>query len=172
MVTFVLIYYPLTKSVAFLGNSHITRWYQYGFFDEPQGPISPLPNGVHVREVGEWFLRRIGLPLGDDEKQPPIRLRIDAEKKILPDNSHLDFSETDVIVIMARKWNRLILNEDELAQKLTAKFGYKTEFLRNEIQSFEEQIKLLRRARIVLGMHGSILVMAMFCRRGTVVIEM
>lgn len=119
----------------------------------------------------EWFIRRIGLPLGYDE--------LYAAKKELPplppsrpDDSHLDFPETNVIVIMSRRRNRLILNEDELAIAMTKKFGMETLFLRNEDQTFEEQIILLRRARIVLGMHGSILVMAMFCRRGTVLIEM
>ena len=124
-----------------------------------------------VREVAEWFVQRIGIPLGEDEKQPPTRLEL-GSTPVAPDNRHLDFPETNLIAIMARKWNRLILNEKELSEHLTAKFGYKTVFLNNENQSFEYQIKLMRQARIVLAMHGSILVMTMFCRRGTVVLEM
>jgi hypothetical protein len=116
-------------------------------------------------------VKRIGIPLGDDEKHPPTRLKL-GDVHTSPDNSHLDFPETDLIVILSRKWNRLILNEKELAEHLSAKFGYKTVFLHNENQSFDDQIKVMRKARIVLAMHGSILVMAMFCRRGTIVIEM
>jgi protein O-mannose beta-1,4-N-acetylglucosaminyltransferase len=167
----VSLFYSIYKG-AFLGNSHITRWYQYGFFDEPQGPITPKPNGVHVREVAEWLIKRVGASLGDDELDSSTQLEIDPSKSKSSDNSHLDFVETDLIVIMARKWNRLILNERELAIHLSKKFGYQTQFLHNENQSFEEQIKLLRRARIVLAMHGSILIMGIFCRRGTVIIEM
>ena len=89
-----------------------------------------------------------------------------------PDNSHFDFAETNLIVIMSRRQNRLIVNEVALAQKLSEEFGLQTVFLRNEDQSFEEMISILRMARVVVGMHGSILVMAMFCRRGTVMIEM
>ena len=156
---------------AVVGQSKLTTWYQYGF-KEPQGPIQGKKvNGLNVREVVEWMVRRVGLPLGHDElyqanKQsqtlPPAK----------PDNSHFDFPETNLLVIMSRRQNRLILNEEQLAQDLTRAFGFKTVFLRNEDHSFEEQIKILRQARVVLAMHGSILVMAMFCRRGTVVVEM
>ncbi|KAJ3316060.1 Protein O-linked-mannose beta-1,4-N-acetylglucosaminyltransferase 2 [Boothiomyces sp. JEL0838] len=154
---------------AIVGNSQTTKWYQYGFIDEPQGPVKNLPNGLHVREVAEWIIKRNGLELGWDEKYP-INPPILADK--LTDLSVLDFSETDLIVILSRKSNRIIINEIELAEKLTDVFGYKTVFVRNEDYSFEEQIKILRKARIVIGMHGSILVMAMFCRRGTVLVEM
>lgn len=153
-----------------VGNTKMTRWYQYGFFDEPQGPVTPLPNGMHVREVAQWFISRLGHQLGPDELYPPRKIIPSTPSK--PDNSHLDFPETNLIVVMARKWNRLILNEKELGQALTKEFGMETVFLHNENQSFEEQIALLRKARIVLGMHGSILVMAIFCRRGTVFLEM
>ena len=155
---------------AFVGNSKITRWYQYGFYDLPQGPIDQLPNGMHVREVASWFIKRIGIPLGGDELYPAVKLI--SMKPVKEDKSHLDLPETDLIVIMSRKKNRIILNEAELAKELSRYYKLETKFLRNEDQSFEEQIKLLRRARIVLGMHGSILVMAMFCRRGTVLLEM
>ncbi|KAJ3276861.1 Protein O-linked-mannose beta-1,4-N-acetylglucosaminyltransferase 2 [Terramyces sp. JEL0728] len=155
---------------AIVGNSHTTKWYQYGFIDEPQGPLKNLPNGLHVREVSEWIIKRNGLELGWDEVYPIQPPKITDASKL--DSSHLDFSSTDIIVILSRRGNRLMLNENELANELTNQFGYKTVFVRNEDHTFEEQIKILRNARIVIGMHGSILVMAMFCRRGTVLIEL
>lgn len=155
---------------AVVGNTNVTRWYQYGFYQEPQGPLEDLPNGMHVREVGEWIIKRMVLPLGFDEQYPNLDVPILGQKKA--DNSHLDFPETNAIVILSRKGNRLIINEEEMALELTKTFGYQTVFVRNEDHTFEEQIGILRRARIVVGMHGSILVMAMFCRRGTVFIEM
>jgi protein O-mannose beta-1,4-N-acetylglucosaminyltransferase len=66
----------------------------------------------------------------------------------------------------------LILNQKELADALAQKYGLETILMGNEDHTFEEQIKKLRRARVVLAMHGSILIMTMFCRRGTVIIEM
>jgi protein O-mannose beta-1,4-N-acetylglucosaminyltransferase len=155
---------------AFVGNSKITRWYQYGFYDLPQGPIDNLPNGMHVREVASWFTKRVGLALGDDELYPPKKLIV--KKPVIKDNSHLDFVETDLIVIMSRTKNRIMINEAEIAKELSRHYKLESVFLRNEDQTFEEQIKILRRARVVLGMHGSILVMALFCRRGTVLLEM
>lgn len=118
-----------------------------------------------MREVTEWFLRRLGHPVVPDEAYPSSLGLISA-------NSQIEYAETDLIIIMSRKQNRLILNEPELASALGTAFKLEVKFLRNEEQTFEEQIAILRRARVVLAMHGSILVMAMFCRRGTVVIEM
>ncbi|KAI8902033.1 hypothetical protein BC833DRAFT_617013 [Globomyces pollinis-pini] len=154
---------------AIVGNTKLTKWYQYGF-NSPQGPIDTLPNGMLIREVSEWFAKRQGLHLGYDEHYPNLPWPETGPPK--PDNSHLDIPETNLIVIMSRKGNRLILNEDTLVIELTKRYGLKTVFVRNEDQNFEEQIQILRKARVVIGMHGSILVMAMFCRRGTVLIEM
>jgi hypothetical protein len=149
----------------------ITR-YQYGFYKEPQGPVDNLPNGLHVREVSEWILKRMLMPLGFDEQYGTSTEfpKLPNPKKL--DDSLYDFEETNLIVILSRKSNRLILNEIEVAEELKKTFGYETVIVSNEQHSFEDQIKILRKARIVIGMHGSILVMAMFCRRGTVLLEM
>jgi protein O-mannose beta-1,4-N-acetylglucosaminyltransferase len=112
----------------------------------------------------------MGLPLGFDEVYPNTKQPLNQNHS--EDNTHLDFPDTDVIIILSRKSNRLILNEQQLAIDLTKKYGLETKFVSNEDHSFEEQIKIIRRARIVVGMHGSILVMSMFTRRGTVFIEM
>ncbi|KAJ1342741.1 hypothetical protein BSLG_002838 [Batrachochytrium salamandrivorans] len=155
---------------AYVGNTKLTTWYQYGF-DEPQGPIlNKSPNGMYIREVTEWFIRRLALPLGSDEDYS-VKMSTSVPDRILS-GKELDFPESDIIVILSRKGNRLILNELQLAEDLKKAFGYEVVFVRNEDHTFEEQIVLLRRARVVIGMHGSILVMVMFCRRGTVVVEM
>ena len=131
---------------AVVGLSKTATWYQYGF-DSFQGPLkNKIPNGARVREVAEWYLRR---------------------NKIIDEEL-----EWNLIVILSRKENRLILNEKELGEHLTKTFGYETVVVSNEEHSFEEQMKILRRARVVLGMHGSILIMGMFCRKGTILLEM
>ncbi|KAI9361654.1 hypothetical protein DFJ73DRAFT_30299 [Zopfochytrium polystomum] len=170
---------------AIVGVHKLTTWYQYGFI-EPQGPIpGKTVNGLWIREVAEWFCRRLGTPLGDDEDTikelpslPTMAVRSangDLVEVIkYPDvlDKSLDFIGTDLIIILSRRKNRLILNEDELLAQLMQEFGFEGMIVRNEDQSFDEQIKLMRRARIVMAMHGSILIMTMFCRRGTVVLEM
>ncbi|KAJ3105309.1 Protein O-linked-mannose beta-1,4-N-acetylglucosaminyltransferase 2 [Phlyctochytrium planicorne] len=162
---------------AIVGSTKLTTWYQYGFV-EPQGPLHKEINGLHVREVSDWFVRRLGLPLGEDELPEEYihhteewEAEFDRKHPISRENS-VDFEDTDLIIIMARRRNRLILNEEDLRAHLEATFKLKAIFVRNEDHTFEEQIKLMRRARVVLAMHGSILIMGIFCRRGTVIIEM
>ncbi|KAJ3055011.1 Protein O-linked-mannose beta-1,4-N-acetylglucosaminyltransferase 2 [Rhizophlyctis rosea] len=157
---------------AVVGNSKLTTWYQYGF-DRPQGPIeNKIVNGMHVREVAEWFVRRMGIPLGEDEDYNRF-VGKDEDKlvEVGKAGKDLDYIGTDVIVILSRKSNRLILNEKGLAKHLEKTYGMEVKFVRNEDHSFDEQITILRRAKMVIGMHGSILVMGMFCRRGTVLVE-
>ncbi|KND03274.1 uncharacterized protein SPPG_02325 [Spizellomyces punctatus DAOM BR117] len=157
-----------------LGNSKQTTWYQYGF-EEPQGPIrNKTPNGMLIREVSEWFTRRMGLSLGEDEQYDKDSGKSEATANNAPAEpvASVDFPETDLIVIMGRRSNRLILNERQLKSALAAAFNLKVQVVTNEKHSFEEQVAFMRRARVVVGMHGSILVMAMFCRRGTVLLEM
>lgn len=143
-------------------------------------------NGNLLREVSEWFIRRNGLPLGEDERieQPhheaqngrlsDIETSIHSfeDRNLDVTSREVDFSETDLIVILSRKYNRLILNEAEMAARLQKEFGYDVKIVSNEQYNFEEQIRYMRRARMVFGMHGSILIMGMFCRRGTVLVEM
>jgi protein O-mannose beta-1,4-N-acetylglucosaminyltransferase len=144
---------------AVVGINKIGTWYQYGF-QGFQGPIENKEvNGNHVREVADWYIRRNGLSLSKDENWFK---RADT----------IDDREWNLTVILTRHRNRLILNEKELAAHLKARFGYEVMLISNEEYKFEEQIKYLRRARIVLGMHGSILIMGMFCRRGTILLEM
>jgi protein O-mannose beta-1,4-N-acetylglucosaminyltransferase len=159
---------------AILGAPTLTTWYQYGFL-EPQGPLNKTVNGMHIREVAEWYTRRIGLPIGFDEDYEwlaELSVRGDSEQLLGKSKSSIDLIGVDYIVIMSRTRNRLILNEQQLASHIESKFNLEVKFLRNEEMRFEEQVTLLRRARIVIGMHGSILIMTMFCRRGTVVVEM
>jgi protein O-mannose beta-1,4-N-acetylglucosaminyltransferase len=147
-----------------VGQGKLTTWYQYGF-KTPQGPIPDKnPSGYHIREATQWFLSRIGIPLEPDEMYPV------QSKSVVP-TVGIDDTE-DHIVIMSRKLNRLILNENQLLKDVSKAFNMKAVFLRNEDNSFEQQIKILRKAKIVIGMHGAIMAMIMFCKRGTVVVEM
>ncbi|TPX43706.1 hypothetical protein SeMB42_g04629 [Synchytrium endobioticum] len=181
---------------ATLGISKVANWYQYGF-TEPQGRIQGKNvTGLHLREVAEWYITRIGAELEQGEPGPEAvsegvsqapyvsqetqvkGLRPSREAGVV-DGLTADTpvvvkrnDSSNVIVVVSRTLNRLILNEQDLANALSREFGMETFFLRMEDMTFEEQVKLLRRARIVLGMHGSAMIMAMFCRRGTIVVEL
>jgi protein O-mannose beta-1,4-N-acetylglucosaminyltransferase len=156
---------------AVLGNNKLATFYQYGFYT-PQGKIqNKTLNGMYVREVATMMYRRLGIPDAFDENELQVPTKIPKSELFGTKLSELDLKETDLIIIFVRKGNRLILNESELQEALKKKYGLEVISLSNEEHSFEEQIRYMRRARVVAGMHGSILFMAMFCRRGTVLVE-
>jgi hypothetical protein len=138
---------------AVVGQEQIATWYQYGF-GKLQGPIpNKDTNGLLIREVAEWLVEKVGT--------------VSHNSNVLSNHNGSDF-----IVIMSRKSNRLILNEEELQSKLSETFHMETVFLRNEDHSFEQQVDIMQKAKIVLSMHGSLLIMTMFCKVGTVILEM
>ncbi|KAI8612902.1 hypothetical protein BC830DRAFT_1067137 [Chytriomyces sp. MP71] len=166
---------------ATIGVKKLTTWYQYGFAG-PQGPIPKFVNGLHVRMVADYFTTRLGLPVEDSyDEASDLMLKVWRGDQIPIDVKAVeaagekgvgkDYVGGDLIVILSRTRNRLISNEAALAEALEKKFRHQVVFMRNEDHSFEEQIILMRRAKVVVGMHGSILIMAMFCRKGTVLIE-
>jgi protein O-mannose beta-1,4-N-acetylglucosaminyltransferase len=131
--------------VAHVGNAKLANWYQYGF-TEPQGPIKNKEvSGYHVRQVTNYILHKLGIK---------------------------DSEEQDMLGIFSRTSNRLILNEDSLLSQVERKFQLKGIFIRNEDQTFLEQVKLMRRTKVAIGMHGSLLIMSMFMKPGSVLIEM
>ena len=65
-----------------------------------------------------------------------------------------------------------MLNEELLSEALHKKFKLPVQFVRNEDLSFAEQIKVLRRAVIAVGMHGSLLIMGLFLPPGSILIEL
>lgn len=157
---------------AVLGNNKISTFYQYGFFT-PQGKIKDKKlNGMYIKEVANMIYRRVGIAASFDENELEFPTKYRRSELFGTKNSEMDLKETDLIIFFVRKRNRLILNEVEIGEALKKKYGLDVVLVSNEEHSFEAQVKYLRRARIVLGMHGSILVMIMFCRRGTVVLEL
>lgn len=153
------------KDAVFGANKDPT-WYDYGL-KSPQGPIpDKIVNGNLVRGATEYLISKLNLDLGSDE------LRVKGNDIALNLNSNGDFAELDTTILLSRKSTRLIINEEELATNLKRKFGYNVIIVSNEEYTYEQQVKLLRRARIVVGMHGALLTMAAFCRRATVLVEM
>jgi protein O-mannose beta-1,4-N-acetylglucosaminyltransferase len=78
----------------------------------------------------------------------------------------------DIIVLLSRRGNRIMVNEHELITHLEAQFKLPVVVVSNEEHNFEDQVNIIKDAKVVVGMHGSILAMIMFCKRGTVIIEM
>jgi protein O-mannose beta-1,4-N-acetylglucosaminyltransferase len=130
---------------AIVGNRKSLTWYQYGFFGF-QGPIqNKTVPGHTIHHIAQWYKSNLKKPL---VKGP------------------------DVIVLLERTRNRLIINQNDLILALEAQFKMKVVVVSNENHSFEEQIHWMHRAKMVISMHGGLLIMILFCRPGTIVLEM
>lgn len=140
---------PVCFSNVVVGISKHTTWYQYGF-TEPQGALDDS-------EVNAWDIRRFGSFV-------KRRLNIEAS------NEHALLGET--IVLMTRKSNRLILNEFNLTLSLAQAFQMKVVTMSMETHSLADMITAVSSATLLIGMHGSLLSLALFLPSGAMLVEL
>lgn len=96
-------------------------------------------NGIYVRDVAKTILQRLGIKDAFDENEldfPPIEQKPNLFGNT---NSAMDLKETDLIIILIRKKNRLILNQ-EFVSALKKKNGLEVVFVfvNSKDHSFEE----------------------------------
>uniref|UniRef100_UPI00398F82F3 protein O-linked-mannose beta-1,4-N-acetylglucosaminyltransferase 2 n=1 Tax=Pristiophorus japonicus TaxID=55135 RepID=UPI00398F82F3 len=133
-----------TKS--YVGLSKMTTWYQYGFI-QPQGPkANILVSGNEIRQFTHFLVEKL--------------------------NTSTDSSSEGYIVVFSRTINRLILNEAELILGFAQEFQMKTIVVSLEDHSFGDLVRLISGASMLVSMHGSQLVMALFLPRGAVIVEL
>ena len=130
-----------------LGQSKQANWYQYGF-GIPQGPIvNKTVNGHDVREASDFIMRRLGItPLQPLEQQ--------------------------VVSVFVRERNRKIVNQDELVSALERRFSLPVKLVSMEHNDFREQVLILSRTALAIGLHGSIMIMGIFLPPGAALIEL
>ncbi|XP_013084795.2 protein O-linked-mannose beta-1,4-N-acetylglucosaminyltransferase 2-like [Biomphalaria glabrata] len=133
---------------TYIGLSASTLWYQYGFF-KPQGPL--IINNTHVllkvRRATEYLAQHF-----------------QKDCLLCKNQNHL--------VLISRKDNRLILNEGELAMSIARATKLKVMSVSLELQSLSEIISIVRSSKGIIGMHGSLLSLAMFLQPRSVVVEL
>jgi len=139
--------YPTCFREAFVGISKYTTWYQYGFV-EPQGPVHDIR--VTADDIHHFcdFLR--------------MQLNI----------TEMPSSDERIIVLLSRRYNRLILNEIDLTFALAQNFHQKVVTVAMETHSLKDMIYLVSKSSILLGMHGSLLSLSMFLPQGSTVVEL
>ncbi|XP_070574939.1 protein O-linked-mannose beta-1,4-N-acetylglucosaminyltransferase 2-like [Ptychodera flava] len=131
---------------AFVGLSKSSVWYQYGF-SEPQGPLKDTTaTATQIRHFTNFIRRRFDLSIGDEESG-------------------------QYVVLLSRKINRVILNESEVMFALIQEFGLRVVAIGYETHSLKEQIQIISKASILIGVHGSLLTLSMFLPRWAIVIE-
>jgi len=139
--------YPTCFREAYVGISKYTTWYQYGFV-EPQGPSHDVRvTADNIRRFCEF-----------------MRVQLNVTEVLS--------SSERVIVLLSRRYNRLILNEIDLAFALAQNFNQKVVTVAMETHSFRDMIYLVSKSSILLGMHGSLLSLAMFLPRRSTVVEL
>jgi len=138
---------PTCFRAAYVGISKYTTWYQYGFV-EPQGPVHDI--SITADDIHHFchFLR--------------MRLNI----------TEMPSSDDRIIVLLSRRYNRLILNEIDLTFALAQNFHQKVVTVAMETHSLKDMIYLVSESSILLGMHGSLLTLAMFLPRGSTIVEL
>ena len=154
-------------SEIIVGNSKQANWYQYGF-GMPQGPIAnKTVDGNHVREVVDFIYAKNNFPL-----LPPLD-EITRNLVAAIESDRTSFVSKDYYIsIFSRRGDRLILNEEELEEKLKKRYRLPVKFIRLEDLNFHEQLEILSKTMIAVGMHGSLLIMSMFMPRNSILIEM
>ncbi|XP_015783068.1 protein O-linked-mannose beta-1,4-N-acetylglucosaminyltransferase 2 [Tetranychus urticae] len=126
-----------------LGLDRETVWYQYGFHS-PQGPA-----------------------LKTDQQKRSIEL---ASKQLRSLFKQQRCSETPYGIFLSRTYNRLILNEDELIKMLNKEAA--TVIRMNVNDDFVNLIIKISCANLLIGMHGSTLILSLFLPPGSSIVEM
>ncbi|XP_013383567.1 protein O-linked-mannose beta-1,4-N-acetylglucosaminyltransferase 2-like [Lingula anatina] len=159
---------------ATVGISKQTTWYQYGF-KEPQGPLPHVEiNALEITQFTAFMKRRLGIsdgPLSEKiiEKQT---YGADSDKTSSEEQYIKQSDQQNIIVIFSRKQNRLILNEVELSLSLAEKFNMQVISVSMETHTLSEMIVVVSRAKIAVGIHGSLLILSMFLPPQSVLVEL
>lgn len=137
-----------------LGGGSSNAWYQYGFGSTPQGPLTK-----------DWNKKRIFI----NQLVESITANMCGQTK--QSNKYGD-QDQKVVVIFSRTRDRLILNEEKLIRRLQTFKNLKVHKISLEnSENIASEICILNRATAAFGMHGSLLIMAMFLCPGALLIE-
>ncbi len=174
--------------------------YGYGKPQGPHRGASPFrassqggdARGVRIRGGARFAMRRLALPPWDEASQRAFVVRTAARRAAdgvasgAADGAASGAAsrvcageeaqggrqeEKGCIAIFSRRSTRLILNEDDLGVRLSAEFALPVCWVRMEDATVFEMIAVLRRARLAFGMHGSLLILAIFLPPGAVLVE-
>lgn len=151
---------------AYVGlDSPSTSWYHYGF-EIPQGPIEKIDRelvGRNVRSAVDWIKDQI---LGTENYLKLV------ESSDVFNNTAIN-KKPKFITIVSRIVTRLILNEEELKEKLGEAFPFlEVKFIRHETMSMEFLIETISNSIVMIGMHGALLALSAFLPENSLLIEL
>ncbi|CAL1278386.1 unnamed protein product [Larinioides sclopetarius] len=129
---------------TYVGLNKASVWYQYGF-REPQGPLQKSLVGPIIISFRNYFIKQFSL--------------ISRQKE-------------NYASILVRKHNRKILNADKIVEAISGTSGYETHTLSLDGSSVLDVIQEILRSRVIVAMHGSLLVLSLFLEPYSVVVEL
>lgn len=128
-----------------------TSWYQYGYFERPQGPIKVSPEteaivAENIATAVQWIKQNLDLEAFSND--------------------------ANFISIVSRTKTRLILNELELEKDIqTAYPDNPVQFIRAEGADLVDLIAAFSESKVVIGIHGALLALTAFSPPGAKLIE-
>lgn len=133
---------------SLVGISKATTWYDYGF-RVPQGQKeNHTANGEVIHQFASYVTSKLGITnVAKPEK-------------------------SDYVILFSREANRLILNEFELSFAIATTFNLTVIRLSLETNTLHEIVTRIRSSSGIIGMHGSILSLAVFLSPGSFLVEL
>ena len=140
---------PVCFADVHVGLLKHSTWYQYGFY-EPQGPIPQATVTAHdIKHFTQYLTHRISRSHSNHQSE-----------------------SNDLVVLITRKDTRLILNEIDLCLILATHLDKKVLSISLETHSTAEIVNAISRAMLLVGMHGSLMIFAMFLPPGAIILEL
>ncbi|PIK38493.1 hypothetical protein BSL78_24666 [Apostichopus japonicus] len=131
---------------AIVGLSKETVWFKYDFVS-PEGPVmNTTATWEHINNFTEHVRARLA---------------------IYPNCNGDDFG-----IIFRRKTNRIIVNEDEIIRAISEEFGLKIIATSLEENSLTDLIEKASCAKLMIGVHGALLMLMIFLQPQSVVLEL
>lgn len=133
---------------AFIGVSSVSKWYQYGYHGNVQGPvINEELSSFHLQSVTSSILKKL---------------------RSSTDTGH-QYAQ-DYLVLFSRTDTRKILNEKDLISAL--ELSTKMKILVISDDDISEIVHTVRASRGIIGMHGASLILGLFLKPGSILIEL
>ncbi|XP_015912454.1 protein O-linked-mannose beta-1,4-N-acetylglucosaminyltransferase 2-like [Parasteatoda tepidariorum] len=128
-----------------IGLNKYSTWYQYGF-RKPQGalPKSNLEISPIILAFQEYFQQKFSLKSHEEKK---------------------------CAVLLTRKRNRRLLNEYEIKLSIFETLGLDTFVMNLEENSVFQIIEKIMKCQIMVGIHGSLLILSLFLKKFSVLLE-
>ncbi|KJE89272.1 glycosyltransferase ago61, variant 3 [Capsaspora owczarzaki ATCC 30864] len=135
-------------------------------------PVRSPANGAnrHNDDKGPIILKN-GRSLDEEDRRANPDANVPPAAVTFSETQHVPLP-SDIIVLFTRQRNRILINQQEFIDALQREFKMPVIAMGMETHNFAQQVMLLKRAKIAIGLHGSMLIMAAFMPVQSILIEL